>query len=775
MKRQAKGSCSRHLLLSSATMVSLLATGAPTVARAIENDQKQAEASRDTELREIVVTARRRSERIQDVPIAITALDENALREKGVADGYSLLKAAPSLVANTTGTRSQISYSMRGQAPATGTTVAPVPVYFAEVPVPSDAATAPFFDLASIQILAGPQGTLFGRNSTGGAVMFTPVAPTQALEGYIDVSGGNLDYRQIEGALNIPVVPNVLALRVAGNVIRRDGFTHDLTYDQLLDNRNEQNWRVSIAFTPSEAFENQFVYDGRHLNQASSGYSLYEIDTTDPRYVQAFADAQAFGARQIASTAGRDRQLERRDGWGISNRSILRISDDVTLKNIFGYRYTKAPYFTQDADGTPLPLIGLLANVPIPVDGFSSASFPNGQKAFSDELQLAGKALDGQLDWIVGTFWSSIKEQNESNFYGTAYVGPFEIPIDGTVGNRSKNVTYAAFAQATYRFAGALDRLSATAGFRYTRDEASVTTTSLAQPTLDCRLDASLATEKCHLSFYRAFTAPTYTVGLDYKLSRRTLLYVAHRHGFKAGGVNAARLDTNLSADYQYFRPEKVDDIEIGLKSDWAIGELRGRLNVAAYHTWYKDIQRTVSFPDASFAVTNAATADISGVEVQATLIPFSGFELSGTYSYTDTKYGTYVNPFTGVDASGNHFGFIPRTKFSLSSHYSAQLPGDRGTIIPSVSYAYQTSFYFTNFTTEFPGAIAPGYGLLDARIDWTNVMGRAVDIGLFAKNLTDKIYVLNGDRGLSGIGRVFYGAPRTWGIQARIRFGDGR
>jgi iron complex outermembrane receptor protein len=222
--------------------------------------QQDTTADEGAGLNDIVVTARRREERLQDVPIAVTAFTEEAIEQKGITDRTSLADNTPSLFTINGGYPREFAFfALRGQGPAFGSTPG-VLNYFAEVPnsVNIDGRVGTYFDLANVQVLAGPQGTLFGKNATGGNILFEPVKPKDDFEGYVRVQLGNYDDRRIEGALNTPIVPGRVLLRIAGEVGRRDGYTKDVGPNfagKDYDNLSYESFRFGLTLRPTDDIE----------------------------------------------------------------------------------------------------------------------------------------------------------------------------------------------------------------------------------------------------------------------------------------------------------------------------------------------------------------------------------------------------------------------------------------------------------------------------------------------------------------------------------------
>ncbi|MDB5396374.1 MAG: putative TonB-dependent receptor [Rhodospirillales bacterium] len=217
-----------------------------------------------------MVTARRKDEKLQSVPIAITAFSADQVQQRSINNIESLGSAVPSLTSYQE-SRDEEGIIMRGQS---GTGVSAqgqepaITTYFAQVPFPTGDGVGPgrYFDLDSVQVLKGPQGTLFGRNSTGGAILFEPKRPTNNFEGYGQIQIGNYSDREFEGAINVPIVSDKLLVRIAGTFAERDGFTYNAATKQDLDNRDYWSGRAGVTFRPTDDIENYLVYDSFYLH-----------------------------------------------------------------------------------------------------------------------------------------------------------------------------------------------------------------------------------------------------------------------------------------------------------------------------------------------------------------------------------------------------------------------------------------------------------------------------------------------------------------------------
>ena len=696
-----------------------------------------------TLMSDIIVTAQRREERAQDVPIVISVFSKERLQQLGVTEPQDLYGNVPSLVSGTQGqaSRDVQSFSIRGQS--TGFLALPsVATYLNEVPLVSSISLSLqggpglFLDLANVQVLSGPQGTLFGRNTTGGAVLVTAQRPTDRFEGYLEGGIGNYDLRSIEGAINLPIITDKLAIRVAGAYYDRDGYTHDLVWDKARDDQHWYTGRVSILFTPTDRITNNLMIYGSKSRNNGPGYvnrgfrlgstaaPCSDLPGTPPLsscniYRRQTEISQQIGPRKTRNDADSYSNI---DSWGAINTTDLELSDELTLRNIASYQKLKVDYGA-DTDGTPLqayqitqsadfpdfPVPGLTDEFGIPVGGYNNEvklSQPRDYlEQVTEELQLQGKALGNKLTYAVGAFYIDTTPASEwasaaVQFCAAANTGnPLLCPGTRSLSGVS-NKSRALYGQATLDFGAlspALDSLRLTAGYRYTWDTVSGYSISWS-PRPDGRVTCSLlggaqsSIDACRYEATLKTKAPTWTIGLDYKPVDEVMVYGKVTRGYKAGGFNSVA----VSPLFRTFQPERLTSYEVGFKSDWRLGSMPGRLNVTYYYSDYSNIQR----PGGDFNLSTfaggakilAASATIQGLEAEMSIRPFEGLEIGGTLSHTDADYkkfeftslgadytclaggGFALAPFgTKVDAKCVPFQFV--TPWIYNIHANAQIP----------------------------------------------------------------------------------------------------
>lgn len=663
---------------------------------------------RISSIEEIVVTANRREEPIQSVPVAITAFDSEMLREQNIGSAADIMGKVPSLIVSSMGTqRNAEVITIRGQGQTYLASVGVVN-YFAEVPLIQAGITAyqggpgTFFDLESLQVLRGPQGTLFGRNTTGGAVLLGPKKPGNEFGGYIQAQFGNYNSREYEGALDIPVIDDRLLVRAAFKHVKRDGFTKDVGPRAFgfsdvcapsefscfadrspgfagkdYDNKDYWHGRIGITFRPTERIENYlliyagksedngtgFVIDGINpgfaiapgvsiapnvatiaANIAYNPSAIFDPDPTailDPTIAQQMlARQRQLGPRHVAMNMDQFTKLKTR---GAIDTFSFEISDTLTLRNILSYQRMEQDNIW-DLDGSIFPIISQMPGVVETGNPFgrvgARASITDSSQ-LTEELQLVGNTLDRQLQFVFGGYYSKSKPE------GLEATGSFNAGDLNLSGFRDiENRSVAAYSQSTLNLGAlspSLEKLSLTVGLRYTKD----------------RITGSRYATMYHvipevMGLKRTYTATTWTVGLDYQATDDVLLYGKVTRGYKAGGFNyAAPRPSALT-----FKPEFVTSYEIGAKTDFHIGNMPARFNINAYYLDYEDLQRGAgdNYPngpaggpcpnetclDQGAIIFNAKEARIAGIEIETIIRPTDNLDLSIGYSYTDAKYTDY-------------------------------------------------------------------------------------------------------------------------------------
>jgi iron complex outermembrane receptor protein len=785
--------------LSAALLVAFL----PVMAVAQAPGSVEANAAQPSELQEITVTARRRSEDISNVPISITALDPNQLTEREVHTESDLQVSVPGLIVRTTAVSTQQNYSLRGQSIDAFTGSSPaVLAYVNEVEANTGAPTT-FFDLSSIQVLKGPQGTLFGRNTTGGAVLYTTAKPDATFGGFVTERVGNLDLTDTTAAVNLPASDKVL-LRLAGDFYQRGGFQHDVATNQDFGGLIRRAGRATLVLKLIENLENVTVYEygssSGHptINTlfsyypcgskglVTSGACLFSplVDSTigfPGAWATYLAAHPGINPGGIPAVLARQQQLGiwgvdspqpnalRQQNWSVSNTTTYSLTDTVQLKNIFGASRSFTD-FIADQLGVPYG-ISLDYNTATGLQGNKTTL-----RNYSDEVQLLGKTLEAQLDYVVGFYYADDRhtERDDLSYFDLSPVIP---PAPSTFTFVATSKSEAAYAQATYDLSSLshVSGLKVTGGFRYTWE-----TDGLSYPFDPLPPAKGGALLSGQPSESKRFSDPSWQIGLDYQISPQLLLYIVHRGSWRSGGFNGYSPSNPTTAQFNgnEFLPEKTHDVELGAKFRGDVLSVPSVFNIALYNQWITDIQRviyTFAGTNVSAFTGNIPAGQVRGVEIDGEISPVAALTMGLSGAYTDAFYTNG----TGVAYGGGllHYGPVGDvSRLSGSVFAQANLPTPKAWGAMSVrGELYAQSYeYFSNLnSTITPGTRLPGYGVLNLRYDWHGVFGTGLTVSGFAKNVLNHGYYTGGESfGADfGLNAAAPAEPRTYGAELTYRF----
>ncbi|MGE0386394.1 MAG: TonB-dependent receptor [Gammaproteobacteria bacterium] len=727
-----------------------------------------AAAERASGLEEVVVTARRREEALQSVPIAITAISGADIDKASITDVQNLQYHAPTLTVSPNESKRNLpTFGIRGQRQGSSviTQDQSVNVYFAEVvQARPHGLNQALYDLQSVQVLKGPQGTLFGRNTTGGAVLVTPNRPVDRIEGYAALTGSTFDAGggiSGEGMFNLPLSDRA-ALRVAGKIARRDGFVEnfDARGPSDLNDEHADSIRASLLARVTDDIETNFVFDWFQVDENGTATRLTYVRPGSALAVPLTAALARERSRGFQTTEINLPAFSKFEVWGISNTTTWDIGG-VTLKNIVGYRSILEDDRV-DQDGSPIQVVESVSKV---------ADFTQ----VSDEFQVLGKAWEDRVEWVTGVYY--FREYGSD--LGTSNIFPVNPSNPSLTGGTADNISYSVFAQATTQVP-AIEGLSFTGGLRYTWDKRQYN--SVSRNGLGCRILTANGTRfplaGCSKSVEESFDSPTWTFSLDYKIDEDSLLYLAHRRGYRSGGFN---LRAERVEEFAPFEPEFVTDVELGLKTDWQIGDTKLRTNLAGYYQSYEDIQRQITVLTGTGAlantVVNAASARVYGGEFEATIIPAEGLVISGFYALVNAQYIEFMS--ATADFSNNEFAFVPQHSGAVTVRYTLPLDPGIGEIAVQGNYFTQSRIFFNDLAQGVnAGPIdtlgQKGYGIFNMQIDWSRILGSRFDASFFVKNLTDEEYTTSGlvfgDIAL-GYNAATLGDPRVIGLTLRYRY----
>lgn len=743
---------------------------------------------------EILVTARRKEESLQAVPVSVVVLSTETLRTQNVQSLVDLPRLAPGLTVTPTalGT-TRPAYQIRGQrANATRITADPaIVVYFAEVGTARSAGSAQaVFDLQSVQVLKGPQGTLFGRNTTGGAILLTPNAPSRDFEGYGQVSAGNFGMRDVEGMINIPI-SGIVQLRIAGKYHKMDGyFSNVLRPGERSWDEDNKSLRATLRITPGGGVTSDFI--GTYFHSDVVGFQpkligfnpgTFPVAALAPAVQAELNASNALGFyeyRELFTARNKDKVLAIQNITTIELGSDLGLLGSARLKNIIAYRDIENNFSTF-ADGSGLGIFNTFGSY----SGYQ----------FSEEFQLQGE--NGNVDYVLGAFYSTEKGDDFTN------AQTFNaLPLNFT-DLTGKNDSISGFAHANIKLPGIVEGLSLSFGGRITKDTRTIDSHVRQQRALSATVTqpfvclasgvpvviANLTDRSlCSFKTNATFTQPTWDVSLNYQFTPDNLVYIAHRRGYRAGSARSA-----TSPDV---RPELVNDYEIGSKNQFRFGDTSVRFNLAGYYGSYKDLQRNITLVLNGVTAAqdrNAAEAHVYGLETDLNININRIVTLSASYALTKSRYDNYSNVFNTpsgpvtVDNSSARFSYAPENMFTGTAKLNIPMAPENGEASVSMTYSYQSSFQTTdsNSANCGPGnierwclnqvGVTDGYGLLSARADWRRPFGAPFDVGAFVTNLTNEQYYAGKFALVNVIGLLsaWPGQPRMGGLELRMSFGN--
>jgi iron complex outermembrane receptor protein len=767
----------KQLLLTSTAVATALSLGGLTAAFA-----QEAERADVTGLEEIVVTAQKRSENLQDVPIAISAFTGDQILEDGIASLEDIGNRTPGMVfaAFSVG---QPEIAIRGVGTKEDGASASDSVIISVDDVYIAARTAQvfdIFDLERVEVLRGPQGTLYGKNTAGGAINFVTMKPSEETKIRVRQTVG--DYGRFDtGAMLSGQIAENLFGKVSFSRRQHDGYLRNILqgsefFGQRQGESNTFAWRAQLRWTPSEQTEVLLSLDGADDNLGASNREpvgsagpLHNCGcASDPIAVNIALGGDGNGHTTLADTEGfTDREVQ---GYSLK---ITQDFENLTLTSISAYRESDFDWL-EDSEGLPpwpglidltgtlgSPLVGLLAP---PEEGFSfdvNDSAIEATEQITQEFRLANSG-DSKLQWTAGLFYSREEISRTETFEFPALGGPGGNDITASV-QENTTKSFAAYADGTYAIS---DDLSFTAGLRYSSDKREIGAEGQVIQGLGLLIkpfDHVTASGKWDNVAWRAV--------MSYRVNADVMAYASAATGFKSGGFTGSASTADRATTP--FDQEKATNYEVGIKS--RLLDNRLQLNITAFYTDYTDLQVTRFFQpvDAAFGefiTENAGKAEMKGVEAEFVALPIEQIEIGGSYAYLDAKYTDFQGtPSLAADGSilesgafnGNRLRQAPETMLSFYGKFTQQL--EKGSISAKVSYRYQgLSFYGPS---NNPIETIPAYDIWDARLAWRSDNDNW-EAAVWVRNFGDEqyrthVFTQRGGR----VAFATYGAPRTFGL----------
>ena len=707
------------------------------------------DASTEDLIEEIFVTATKRAENLQTVPIAITAISGDELENRGITNLAQASFSVPNLKLNHgRDTSSQATIHIRGVGQSDEHGDPGVGIYVDGVfHARSYGALFDLYDVERIEVLRGPQGTLFGRNTIGGAISVVTRKPHDRHEANLQIGYEEFDGFYLKGSANVPIT-DALATRISIVSRNSEGFTLNGHQNEALNDAGMVGGRIALSYSSSETFgligTIEMINDRANAPASfisglrpGGGLDFIEgfIGPISDYVIGGPAGASVDSRpRNIILDASNDSELK---VWGTALTATWDL-DSVTVKSITGYREIENRIHS-DLDGSPLLILDQ-----------RSEDFTQSQ--FSQEVQLLGESA-GRMRWMAGLYYSD-EEQTLPILVTLVPDLGADLDFERTVNQAAKSV--AGFGSMTFDFS---DQWALTLGGRYTREEKEF---DALRQTIVGRV----------VTFFEPGISDSFTnlsprATLDFQFSDDSMAYLTFSRGFKSGGFNTRAASSGQTG---FFRPEEVDNIEFGLKSVFARDRLR--LNVALFRMDYTDIQQQAFFVNSTgdlvSSVVNAAQATVQGLEAELLYAPTDNLSFAATYGYTDASFDEFIDATAG-DLSDLDFQDTPKNTYSIRAAYTLDA-GENSVIRLQGNYSYRSKMYFDRDNAE--EIAESGFGLFNASISWLSA-DKGIELMLFGRNLGDEIYKVSGVNVLDdfGYGLNYYGEPRVIGARLSVRF----
>jgi iron complex outermembrane receptor protein len=754
------------------------------------------------EIEEVIVTAQRREQYLQDTPVSVTVLSGEDLTSRMAGNLANVGDFVPNLDFSTATQSSRSSFVSAvfirgvGQTDFIVTSDPAVGIYVDGIYYGrTTGGVVDLLDIARVEVLRGPQGTLFGKNTIGGALNVVSEEPDEEFGGVAELTYGRFDLVKFRGTVNVPLADNLFG-RVAISTKNSNGYGKQLDFatgeetaklgkDDSIAGRARLRWlptdsmEANLAFDYTRVREPQVPDDIQAINPAAGLMGLWNALVGFPSgqpYTPAYLTPDDYTSYATGPN------ISELDLWGASLTLDWELGPHH-LKSITAYRDMES-LFSNDGDGSPTRNLG-------------SDGVDLDQDQFSQELQLFGKSFDDRLDWLAGLYYFEESALEITSAYvnpgifqalealpvligPTGPLGPCPpppvvatLPTPGPLGcagnpnnipldldfhgtNDIEVTSYSAFGHANFALT---DRWGVTAGLRYTHEEKTHDLEYM-------RLNSGFIIAPAGTRTKNSWDAWTPKAGLEFRPTDNLMLYGSVSRGFRSGGFNGRPFFRESVLAYD---PEYLWSYELGVKSDWF--DRRLVANASVFFNDYTDVQLTSNRATADGNVAifteNGGEAEFKGFEIELQARPIERLDLIAGIGYVDAEF-TKLNPGVTVTLD-TVFPKAPKWDGNFSAQYT--LPaGNIGTLSLRGDYAYRSRYY--NDTANTPGLVQDAFGLVNARIALEG-SSQAWELAVFGTNLTDEHYITGGVGGLAAIGfnEVQYARPREWGVALTYRF----
>jgi iron complex outermembrane receptor protein len=738
------GLASALAVLSAAPMAHAQGTAGSPPAR-------PAAAAQATTVDTVIVTATRRKVDVQKLPIAIDAYDGKQIRDRRIESVADLQFLSPGL--KVSGGNSE-RVTLRGIGPNSINPIVEsgVGTYLDGVFLGSATdQSQPLYDLERIEILRGPQGALYGRDATVGAINYVTQAPTNSFHAGVDLTGGSYGLVQTDGYVSGPLAGDALTGRLAFRTEDHAGYTPNHDGGRALDAAHNWELRGRLTYKPTDTLKIDLTADYAH-DDDTFALIAHRADASLPSFYEAFG-AAAYNASPMPSGRAVDQNDSEPGGYqtgGVSAKLSWN-AGFATLTSLTAYRETRLDQPSGDLDFTSAPLLNL----------HNKFDF----QQVTQDLYLASPD-SGRFSWTLGaSYFGQQVRTSELLSFSPALGGGFEF----LQSPKLRDDAFAVYGEATYRI---LDNLALTGGVRYSNESKSKSEADECG-SISCFGQGGFTP----FSVSHAWTEWTPHASLSYEPSKTLTVYFSVGQGFKAGGFNA------LTPQSTPYNPEVSTNYELGLKSESF--DRRLLLNFALFHMDYDNLQveQRVAVPTEHLEVLNAAKARVNGVEAQFVVRPVEAFQLDGNLAFLDAKYLSFpkaivdfqpaAGPPATLDASGNRLSGAPRWSGNVGVQYTWAV-SDFGRLTLRGEHSFQSDVYFT--ASNSPLFRQPGYNWFNARLTF-ETSDKHLSLALWAKNISNQAvygYLAPGGPHVPGFSDVVFGVaspPRTYGVTLGYRY----
>lgn len=716
----------------------------PAIAQTASDDGNAvAESNSEDRSDVIIVTATKRETDLQDTPLAISALGNAALEQRNITNLEAISGAVPSLTFNRYLGQARIGIRGLGNDAPTPTAEGRVAYHIDGIYISRNSvALGTLFDVERVEVVRGPQGTLYGRNATAGAINVITKKPTDRTEGFAAASFGNNNARTVDFALGGVLAPE-LSARMALQYINRDGWGINEFTGNDIDDENAYSGRLSLRWQPSDMVD--IILTADHHRQKDSNFAAHYNGTDAAETRAPYALAVTYGG--IIPTEPRNINSDRdprnrRKTTGVSLDATFDIDDNWAIKSLTGYRYSRYAWDT-DLDGTQISLA------------------PYGQaersEQYSQEVQL--QYASDRINGVLGLY--GFKEEAAGHVYilvQSGLVPPTFLTQGYRAAGQIDTKAGAIFGEFTFNFT---DKLAVILGGRFSAEKKSIADNFQFRRTQPYTAPVNgpylpgipiLSAPGYPRSDEEGWNSFTPKAGLTFQATDDLFLFATYSNGFKSGGFN-------LAVNQPAFRPEKVKSFELGERATLLDGRLR--LNATAFYFKYDDMQVS-RVTGTTVTVDNASSAKVMGIEIETMLQPVDGlkFDLSG--SYIETEYGDFF-PVTGINVRGNQLPAAPKWQGLFGITLEQDLSPTVGATLRGEIEYRSSQFFYPENTARYS---EPGRAKLNAFLTF-DLAKPDLTVSFFARNLTDKL-----SWSVFRIGSPAYGAPVNGVIEAPRTFG---